>query len=170
MDISLQLTTWHHDIYTLSLAAESSTWQYTTDVGARVRFKPTILAGERPQTGNKWSWKVGNCVWHESPAICHWSATWSWRNLPSVYFESKTRSHLEKYVINLLNAELNPICHLLALLGGATIVVVSGLRVKAHALMPGVWCHDVHITYISNEPVVISIRCSTPVWHQPHSS
>jgi len=31
---------------------------------------------------------------------------------------------------NHLNAELNPICHLLALLGGATIVVVSRLRVK----------------------------------------
>src|SRR5215510_9221844 len=29
-----------------------------------------------------------------------------------------------------LNAELNPICHLIALLGGATIVVVSMLRVK----------------------------------------
>jgi hypothetical protein len=28
--------------------------------------------------------------------------------------------------INPLNAELNPICHLLALSGGATIVVVSG--------------------------------------------
>jgi hypothetical protein len=27
-----------------------------------------------------------------------------------------------------LNAELNPICHLLALLGGATIVVISRLR------------------------------------------
>jgi hypothetical protein len=33
-------------------------------------------------------------------------------------------------MINPLNAELNPICHLLALLGGATIVVVSRLRVK----------------------------------------
>jgi hypothetical protein len=32
--------------------------------------------------------------------------------------------------ISPLNAELNPICHLLALLGGATIVVVSRLRVK----------------------------------------
>jgi hypothetical protein len=32
--------------------------------------------------------------------------------------------------INSLNAELNPICHLLALLGGATIVVVSRLRVN----------------------------------------
>ena len=31
---------------------------------------------------------------------------------------------------NPLNAELNPICHLLALLGGVTIVVVSRLRVK----------------------------------------
>ena len=32
--------------------------------------------------------------------------------------------------INPLNAELNPICHLLALIGGATIVVVSRLRVN----------------------------------------
>jgi hypothetical protein len=32
--------------------------------------------------------------------------------------------------INPLNAELNPICHLLALLGGATVVVFSRLRVK----------------------------------------
>jgi hypothetical protein len=32
--------------------------------------------------------------------------------------------------INPLNAELNPICHLLALLGGATIVVVNRLRVN----------------------------------------
>ena len=32
--------------------------------------------------------------------------------------------------INPLNAELNPICHLLALLGGATIVVVRRFRVK----------------------------------------
>ena len=36
-----------------------------------------------------------------------------------------------KFSINPLNAELNPICHLLALLGGATIVVVSRLRVKS---------------------------------------
>ena len=35
--------------------------------------------------------------------------------------------------INPLKAELNPICHLLALLGGATIVVVSRLRGKQGA-------------------------------------
>ena len=34
-------------------------------------------------------------------------------------------------LVNPLNAELNPICHLLALLGGETIVVVSRLRVNA---------------------------------------
>jgi len=34
--------------------------------------------------------------------------------------------------INPLNAELHPICHLLALLGGATIVVDSRLRVNAY--------------------------------------
>jgi len=32
--------------------------------------------------------------------------------------------------INLLNAELNPICHSLALLGCVTIVVVSRIRVN----------------------------------------
>ena len=37
---------------------------------------------------------------------------------------------------NPLNAELNPICHLLALLGGATIVVVSWLRVNSEAMAP----------------------------------
>jgi hypothetical protein len=35
-----------------------------------------------------------------------------------------------KLVINTLYAELNPICHLLALLGGAIIVVVNRLRVN----------------------------------------
>ena len=40
------------------------------------------------------------------------------------YFNDCTR-------INPLNAELNPICHMLALLGGATIVVISRLRVNA---------------------------------------
>jgi hypothetical protein len=35
-------------------------------------------------------------------------------------------------LLNHLNAELNPICHLLALLGGATIVDVSRLRVKRY--------------------------------------
>jgi hypothetical protein len=40
------------------------------------------------------------------------------------------------FAINPLNAELNPICHLLALLGGATIVVVSRLRVKEESVGP----------------------------------
>ena len=44
---------------------------------------------------------------------------------------SRYFSHILKTVIiNPLNAELNPICHLLALLGGATIVVLSRLRVN----------------------------------------
>jgi hypothetical protein len=40
------------------------------------------------------------------------------------------RSELE-YMFNPLNAELNPICHLLALLGAHHNFHVSGLRVKA---------------------------------------
>jgi hypothetical protein len=48
--------------------------------------------------------------------------------------------HQELESINPLNAELNPICHLLALLGGATIVVVSRLRVKHVVDACGIWC------------------------------
>jgi len=40
------------------------------------------------------------------------------------------RIYVLNIVINPLNAELNAICHLLALLGGATIIVVSRLRVN----------------------------------------
>jgi hypothetical protein len=50
-------------------------------------------------------------------------------NLPRI--DGQSSSLLSFWlVINPLNAELNPICQLLALLGGATIVVVSKLRVK----------------------------------------
>ena len=42
----------------------------------------------------------------------------------------KGRSHIVVPLLNPLTAELNPISHLLALLRGATIVVVSRLRVK----------------------------------------
>jgi len=36
-------------------------------------------------------------------------------------------------IINPLNADLNPICHLLALLGAHHILHASGIRVKMHA-------------------------------------
>ena len=51
--------------------------------------------------------------------------------------------------INPLNAELNPICHLLALLGGANVVVVSRLRVKASR-------H--HYTFIRSVKPAIRVR------------
>jgi hypothetical protein len=46
-----------------------------------------------------------------------------------------------RYWINPLNAELNPICYLLALLGGATIVDVSRLRVKVTEDFPFPFAH-----------------------------
>jgi hypothetical protein len=50
----------------------------------------------------------------------------------SVVSVSHPRRHGQtRCQFNPLNAELNPICHLLAFLGGATIVVVSRLRVKS---------------------------------------
>ena len=57
--------------------------------------------------------------------------------------------------INPLNAELNPICHLLALLGGATIVVVSRLRVKKVNII----LHDV--TEIKIRDLMFEIKYSS---------
>jgi hypothetical protein len=45
------------------------------------------------------------------------------------YFLYSLQEHI--YDINPLNAELNLICHLLALLGAHHILHVSGIRVKA---------------------------------------
>ena len=41
---------------------------------------------------------------------------------------------LKNYNINPLNAELNPICHLLALLGAHHILHVSRIRVKTYVV------------------------------------
>jgi hypothetical protein len=71
-----------------------------------------------------------------------WSKKSSWTNLNIMAeISSSTSIHVHRYCtvvvfFNPLNAELNPICHLLALLGGATIAVVSRLRVK---LFCNVW-------------------------------
>jgi hypothetical protein len=52
-----------------------------------------------------------------------------------------------EYGFNPLNTELNPICHLLALLGGATIVVVSRLRVKYKCSHVTYFLYDIHSLY-----------------------
>jgi len=49
------------------------------------------------------------------------------RIITSIVLESYASKHR---CINPLNAELNPICHLLALLGAHHILHVSGIRVK----------------------------------------
>jgi len=51
--------------------------------------------------------------------------------------------------INPLNRELNPIGHLLALLGGATIVVVSRLRVNINVQNMDTDCHRGMLTKYS---------------------
>jgi len=63
--------------------------------------------------------------------------------------------------INPLNAELNPICHLLALVGGATIVVVSRLRVNIlhliNALPSGfLRTRDTQNMFLSHPTAIIS--------------
>ena len=55
--------------------------------------------------------------------------------------------------ISPLNAELNPIYHLLALLGGATIVVVSRLRVNVQQLQKFYFVHfrNLRLSYYSKK-------------------
>jgi len=50
--------------------------------------------------------------------------------------------HDEGHPFNHLNAELNPICHLLSLLGADHIFHISGLRVNNTYLLPGI--NDTH--------------------------
>ena len=45
-------------------------------------------------------------------------------------YSTQSENHIEFFNINPINAELNPISHLLALLGAHHIFHVSGLRVK----------------------------------------
>jgi len=52
-------------------------------------------------------------------------------NISFIHFEPNTNFH--KASFNPLNAELNPICHLLAILGAHHILHVSRMRVKQHA-------------------------------------
>jgi hypothetical protein len=65
------------------------------------------------------------------------------------------RSHycrdFQSISINPLNAELNPICHLLALLGGATIVVVSRLWV------------NMQLREFLNKLKVLRVFCTVPI-------
>jgi len=52
-------------------------------------------------------------------------------NIKYSYFKTGLKaSHTRCIVFNPLNAELNPICHLLALLGAHPILHVSRIRVK----------------------------------------
>ena len=75
------------------------------------------------------------------PVVIYVCETWALKEntkLKLQVFERKvlrriygpTKENDGTWRINPLNAELNPIFHLLALLGGATIVVVSRLRVN----------------------------------------
>ena len=55
--------------------------------------------------------------------------------------------HVDKYkiTVNPLKAELNPICHLLALLGAHHILHVSRIRVK---LVISYWTNEILVTDI----------------------
>jgi len=56
----------------------------------------------------------------------------TYKNFPvsELSFSAYIMSVITQHLINPLNAELNPICHLLALLGAHHILHISRIRVK----------------------------------------
>ena len=92
------------------------------------------------------------------PAACSslCQFTYSLLSFALFSFEKDKRAKPEKlpkampfrksWLVNPLNAELNPICHLLALLGAHHILHVSRIRVKSHMyFLKGLFEETVHL-------------------------
>jgi hypothetical protein len=71
-------------------------------------------------------------------------------------------------LINPLNAKLNPICHLLALLGAHHILHVSRIRVNAvlyHYVDASMLPQYLYVWYVISTVVRISVTCPYTAWH-----
>jgi len=64
--------------------------------------------------------------------------------------------------INPLNAKLNPICHLLALLGAHPILHISRIRVKSNAHWVPTSCKRTDFAVVSDELAVVSEELAAP--------
>jgi len=60
-------------------------------------------------------------------------------NLSVHCVNTRLKKNLHKPLINPLNTELNPICHLLALLGAHPILHITRIRVKFIIVMDHLW-------------------------------
>jgi hypothetical protein len=118
-----------------------------------VRAKPHVTCAS--SLGGP-SWFASVFVWngHSVPSSCaistapiKYARVVCLRHCPSGFHEIYHLFIL--YLFNSLNADLNPTCHLLALLGGATIVDVSRLRVNDDLSLS--W--TVHLTECTGEPI-----------------
>jgi hypothetical protein len=70
-------------------------------------------------------------------------------------------SNLYSFIINPLNAKLNPICHLLVLLEAHHILHVSRIRVNLLILL---WCYNSgRVLAFSTIPFHLSRSCTCPV-------
>jgi hypothetical protein len=76
--------------------------------------------------------------------LSNMKSTFEWK----IYHTLSSNERLKETMINLLNAKLNPICHLLALLGAHHIFHVGRIRVKRLCLvrMTSIICLNVYVT------------------------
>ena len=96
---------------------------------------------------------IGNFNFH------HWfkgtpNGILSHSNLPGIHYSSKH--------FNTLNAKLNPICHLLALLGAHHILHVSRIRVNIIFSSPPTLPHLLLITPVATENLCSRYSPTTP--------
>ena len=95
---------------------------------------------------------------------------WGSINVFPMLQDTKPLGHLSAVtpsLINPLNAELNPICHLLALLGAHHILHVSGLRVNHSSHSPPPPATSLHVaTQLTNKFHVTDLGSSTQCAHK----
>ena len=143
------------------------------------RQRRTVEHSHPPGTGvkNEWSYTSAFTIRYmrkETSLLLYiWQTEWLYfktPKLPSTFCQSiQPRPVILCYVnfvwgINLLNAELNPICHFLALLGAHHILHVSRIRVKTASL------HEVHSFHSTVCLRTGSQPLLNPVTHRVRSS
>ena len=162
LKLPLVLHTWKVDVYVVAglWQRPATTWPSTFHVcktrGCYCIFRLLMMGGVSPET----CWASYKYEIQNVDTLLHLVGIFVWiiiqfsgcllrcmLNSTSGYFRASTKTQ-----INPLNAELNPICYLLALLGAHHFLHVSRIRVKSltlRLLMPYIYIYGAPILDVS---------------------